>query len=98
MVIIEGVSGFAALKRSKFLMTGNIGTVFVLSLLLGLINITISVGIQFIPNPYVTAVLQAAVSAGLVAFGVAAMVVFYFSCRCKAESFDLELLAAAVRQ
>ena len=41
-------------------------------------------------------VVQAAVSAGLVLFSVAAMVVFYFSCRCKAEAFDLELLAAAV--
>ena len=48
VVVIEGVAGFAAMKRSKQLMAGNIGTIFVLGLLIGLIN----AGIGFAVNLY----------------------------------------------
>ena len=96
VVIIEGVSGIAALKRSKFLMTGNIFNFFVLGLILIVINMSVNAPTQFIPNQYLSTVFQSVVSTGFVAFQAAAMVVFYFSCRCKAEAFDLELLAAAV--
>ena len=44
VVVIEGVAGFAAMKRSKQLMAGNIGTIFVLGLLIGLINVGIGFG------------------------------------------------------
>ena len=42
VVVIEGVAGFAAMKRSRQLMAGNIGTIFALGLLIGLINFGIS--------------------------------------------------------
>ena len=38
VVVIEGRGGFTAMKRSKQLMAGNIGTAFALGLLLGIIN------------------------------------------------------------
>jgi uncharacterized membrane protein len=51
ITVVEGVSGFAALKRSVFLMKGNVATLFVLGLLVGAINFGINYGLQLIPNP-----------------------------------------------
>jgi hypothetical protein len=96
VVVIEGVGGFAAMKRSKQLMAGNIGTVFVLGLLIGIVNAVISVAANFIPQPHVEAVVTAIIAGVLVIFASAALVVFYFSCRCKHEQFDLALLAQSV--
>ena len=96
VVIIEGVNGVAALKRSKFLMKGNILTLFVLSLLVGTINMGINMFGLFIPQPHVATVVSILASAVIVIFGATAFVVFYFSCRCKVENFDLALLADAV--
>lgn len=96
VVVIENVAGFAALKRSKQLMAGNIGTFFVLGLLVGLINAGITFATNFIPQPYVRVVVNAIVAGVLMIFASAAFVVFYFSCRCKHEQFDLALLAQSV--
>src|SRR5262249_21582119 len=57
VVVIEGVAGFAALKRSKQLMAGNIGAVFVLGLLIGLINAGITFAANLIPQPHVQVVV-----------------------------------------
>jgi hypothetical protein len=95
-VVIEGNSGVAALSRSKFLMTGNIGTVFVLSILVGVIQVAIQFGAGLIPQQHLAVIAAVALGAVGTIFGAAAFVVFYFSCRCKAENFDLQLLAEAV--
>ena len=96
VVVLEGMAGVAAMKRSKQLMVGNIGTAFALGLLLGIINGAIGFGVAMIPQPHVQAVLNAIVTGVLVIFGSAAGVAFYFSCRCKHEQFDLALLAQSV--
>jgi len=96
VVVIEGVSGFEALKRSKQLMKGNVGTVFVLLLLVGMIQ-GVAVGSSaLIPQPHIQIISRVVIEAVGVIFGAAALVVFYFSCRCKFENFDLTLLAQAV--
>ena len=96
VVVIEGVSGFPALKRSKALMAGNIGNIFILGLLLGLINLGVTIGVGLIPQPHLRVVVLGVVEAGLTIFASAAIVAFYFSCRCKLEQFDLALLAQSV--
>lgn len=96
VVVIEGVAGFAALKRSRLLMTGNIGTIFVLGLLIGLISFGVGMASAFIPQPHVQVVATAIVTAVVTVFASAAIVVFYFSCRCQHEQFDLALLAKSV--
>ncbi len=96
VVVIEGVSGIAAMKRSKQLMAGNIGTFVVLGFLIGLINIGITFGIGLIPQPHVRIIVLSVVEAVLTIFASAAFVAFYFSCRCKHEQFDLSLLAQSV--
>jgi hypothetical protein len=96
VVVVEGVSGIAAMKRSKQLMAGNIGTIFVLGLLIGVINGGVIFGAGVIPQPHIRIVAIAVVNAVLTIFASAAFVVFYFSCRCKHEQFDLVLLAQSV--
>jgi len=96
VVVIEGVAGIAAMKRSKQLMAGNIGTFFVLGLLVGLVNAGIIFGASLIPQPHVRVVVVSVVEAVLTIFASAAFVAFYFSCRCKHEQFDLSLLAQSV--
>lgn len=96
VVVLEDVSGFAALRRSKQLIEGNIGTIFVLGLLLGAINMGMAVVAAMIPQPYVQAVVQAIVVGIGTIISSVAFVVFYFSCRCKHEQFDLVLLAHSV--
>jgi hypothetical protein len=96
VVVVEGISGFAALKRSKALMKGNIGTLFVLGLLIGAINLGIYFAAGFIPQQHVRLVGAVVAQAIATIFGAAAVVVFYFSCRCEHEHFDLILLAQSV--
>lgn len=95
-VMLEGLSGSAALSRSKALIKGNFGKVFVLSLLVGVISAVIGAIGALIPQPHLGVVLQVALQAVIVMFSAAAMTVFYFSCRCGHEDFDLMRLAEAV--
>lgn len=93
-VVLEKLSGSAALKRSKALMAGNIGTIFVMGILLTVI----SAAVQAITNlvgeqPMVAVTVQVVLGAVMTLLSTAALVVFYFSCRCKLENFDLEHLA-----
>ena len=96
VVVVEGVAGFAAMKRSKQLMAGNIGNFFVLGLLVGLVNFGLTFGAGLIPQPHLRVIVISVVSAVLTVFASAAFVAFYFSCRCKHEQFDLSLLAQSV--
>lgn len=96
VVVIEGISGWAALVRSKRLVKGSALTWFVLGLLLGFIRIAIGSVAGAIPQIHLAVIVQTLVDAVIVIFASAAFVVFYFSCRCKTENFDLKLLAEAV--
>jgi len=92
-VVIEGESGRAALSRSKKLMKGNIGTMAVLGVVLGIIQWGIMGGAFLIPEKHVATAAQALLGSVAFVFSTVAFVVFYFSCRCKNEDFDLTLLA-----
>jgi len=96
VVVVERVSGFKALGRSRQIMRGNVGTLFSMGFVIGLISIAILFGSSFIPERNVQAVLGLVLNMVLVIFSSAAGVVFYFSARCKNEQFDLQLLASNV--
>lgn len=96
IVVLEGISGFAALKRSKELMKDNLGNFFILGLVVGAISVGIQLCAKLIPQAYVQGVLVGVLSGVASIVGSAMVVVFYFSCRCKHEQFDLQLLAAGV--
>jgi hypothetical protein len=95
-VMLDGLSGTAALKRSKALIKGNFGTAFVLMFLVGLISFVIGFVSAMVPQPHLQIVLQTVIQAVVLMFSAAAMTVFYFSARCQHEDFDLMRLAAAV--
>lgn len=96
IVVIEKVHGFKALERSRALMRGNIGTVFVLGLVLFIISAFAQGGTVMIPQVHTKAVFSALLNCVTTVFSSAAMVVFYFSCRCGYEQFDLQRLAENV--
>ncbi|MBC7820753.1 MAG: hypothetical protein IAG10_28035 [Planctomycetaceae bacterium] len=94
IVVVEGISGVDAMKRSKELMKGNMGSMFVLGFVMLTINVGINLGgAAMVSQPHVRAVLTSFVQCALMIFGTAVSVVFYFSARCKHEQFDLQLLA-----
>lgn len=95
VVVIEGVSGVAAMKRSKALMKGNVSKAFLLLLLVGVISWCVQLAGGMVGG-YPGVVVQNLLAGVVMVFSSAAMVVFYFSCRCKNEAFDLTLLAASI--
>lgn len=99
VVILEGVSGFAALKRSATLMKKTYGKTFLLLFLVsiasmipsGLLNVLVMVpGVPF---------FLVAMGGGMfmqmivMVFMTIVLTLLYFSNRCKHENFDLVLLA-----
>lgn len=95
-VVIERESGQAALSRSKKLVKGSMGTVIALGFVLGVIQWGISGGAHLVPQKHVAMLAQVILGSVAFLFYTVAFVVFYFSCRCKVENFDLNLLAENV--
>ncbi len=104
VVIIEGLSGTAALGRSRELMRGNIGKAFVLMFLTGLIaNIVVrllGVAISLIPwpHPVLSLFLQTVSVAIVLPIQTAPLTLLYYDLRIRKEAFDLEMLSTAMAQ
>ena len=96
VVVLEGLSGGKALGRSRQLTRSSMGTFVGLGIVAFAINFALGLAIGLIPEPYTQNVLAAVVNSLMTAFSTALFVVYYFSCRCGLENFDLELLAKAV--
>lgn len=96
VVVLEKLDGTAALKRSKALMSGNIGTVFVLGILLAVMGWGIGMVSGLIAQPMAAVAVRVILASVMTLLSTAALVVFYFSCRCKLENFDLEHLAESM--
>jgi hypothetical protein len=96
VVVIEDMAGAAALRRSKKLVRPHLGTSLALGLIMLTITLLVIVGAMFIPQPHVQVVGVALASALTTLVWTAAGVVFYFSCRCAEENFDLHYLAEAI--
>jgi hypothetical protein len=96
VVVIEGLSGPRALGRSKQLVQPNFFTFLILGLLVFSIGFSISFSARFIPQVYLQGVTAILVNAVITIFVTTVFVVFYFSCRCGVENFDLEYLAQSI--
>ena len=94
--MLEGLGVGPSMARSKELVKGSMGIGFVLGLLLGVISITVSLVASVIPQLHIAYSFQVLVQAIMTMLLTAASTVFYFSCRCKTEDFDLLQMAAAV--
>jgi hypothetical protein len=97
VVVIEELAGMAALKRSKFLVRPHLGTLLVLGLILLVITMLLYLATLLIPQRHLELIVTALVMAVTTILWTAAGVVFYFSCRCAVENFDLHYLAEAIK-
>ncbi|HIE97202.1 MAG TPA: hypothetical protein EYQ63_09345 [Fuerstia sp.] len=77
-------------------MSGNINTVFVLGILIAAIGFGVGRVALLVPQPHIQLILEVIMQAVMTILSTAAMVVFYFSCRCGHENFDLEHLAQSM--
>ena len=98
VVVLEKINGGPALSRSKQLVTGNMGTLFVLLLLLVAIGFGVGLVAGLVPQAQAQVVLRIILQAVMTILSTATLVVFYFSCRCGHENFDLEHLAKSIGQ
>ncbi|MSR57249.1 MAG: hypothetical protein EXS05_06225 [Planctomycetaceae bacterium] len=94
--VLEGIAGISALQRSIQLSKGNVTSFFALLFLLAVVNWQIMFVPSLIPQDYLRIVSVVLLAAVLSAFRMAALVAFYFSCRCQHEQFDLTYLAESV--
>lgn len=96
IVILEDTSGDSALKRSAELVKDNMGTAIILGILLFAIGFGANFISAMVPVPIIRVLIQVVVQALLTIFGTVAVVVLYYSNRCKFEDFDLSVLADSV--
>lgn len=93
VVVLEEKSGFAALKRSSELMLSNrnrhYNTIFLVFIVVFFIQFSMGFGVGLIPVGVLQNILNAIVQGFSMALGATALVVFYFSCRCRADNFDI---------
>jgi hypothetical protein len=98
VIVLERVSGFAALRRSRILMRGNLlrafGVLLVGGLITGVLGGVLQLVLGFIPlvGPLASGLAQAV---GMT-YSSAVVVLLYFDIRCRKEAFDLEHLAQLV--
>ena len=96
VVVLEGLSSTSAMGRSRQLVRGNMLTAFLLWIVVTAIGGSIGLIPRFLPVVTLSTAIETVLQTVLVAFFSAVWVVFYFSCRAKAEHFDLAMLADAV--
>jgi hypothetical protein len=96
VVVLEDVAGPTALGRSKKLVRPHLGTLIVLGLIMMVITLGLVLGAMFIPQPHLRAIGTSLANGLATLLGTATLVVFYFSCRCAEENFDLHYLAEAI--
>jgi len=96
VVVLEGLAGPKALGRSKQLVHKDRGKFLALGLIVGVISFMLVIGAKFIPQPHISVIVSVLLQAVTTMIGTAAIVVFYFSCRCNVENFDLHYLAESI--
>ncbi len=95
-LVIEKVGPIDALSRSYKLVWPEILTACVLSVIIFAIAFSVGFGGALVPNQYVQYLLQTLVQLVILVFTTATFVVFYFSCRCGLENFDLQHMTEAI--
>jgi hypothetical protein len=100
IVMIEGVSGFAAIRRSYHLMQAasleHYLQCFLLYVVIFFIQVGVGAGEGFLLDPRVASFIGTFLQVVTRPLELICILVFYFSCRCRAENFDLVRLAQEV--
>ncbi len=107
VMVVEGMYGMAAINRSKDLIGGQIGRVFVFGLILWLVSMVVgwvTAGVTTLlagplgatGSQMVNAVLSTGLNLFIVPFPTTAMILLYFDIRVRKEAFDLQLLQQSI--
>lgn len=96
VVVLEHLSGTTAMSRSKKLVHPERGKFLALALLIFVIAFSLGAGSSLVPQPHLRVVVTTLIQALTAILAAAALVVFYFSARCREENFDLHYLAQAI--
>jgi hypothetical protein len=96
VVIIEGTAGPEALSRSRKLAGPNWLSYYAVALFVIVISAMVS-AVNIVPQPYVRVLMTALLTPVLTIWSAATWVVFYYSCRCAVDNFDLFYLADSIR-
>jgi hypothetical protein len=102
VVVLEGVTGTAALGRSRELMRGNIGKAFMVGLLAGIVAAIfggiIGLVVGFVPWPFawLGVFVQNLAQAFVLPITTAPLTLLYYDLRIRKEAFDLQMLSAAL--
>jgi len=103
VVILEGLSATAAMARSKELVSGNLGKVVLIAVLVLILGFSISLILQvvfaFVPGPgWLKLFFQNLLPAFILPIQLAPQVLLYYDMRIRKEAFDLQMLASALQQ
>jgi hypothetical protein len=96
VIVIEGSTGWSALKRSHELTKQHMLRVVAVSVVSYAIMSLLSIALQLVSNqilPYAGFILDSLVQAVTTTYVAAALIVLYFDIRCRKEAFDLVHLA-----
>ena len=81
ITVLEGLTGTAALGRSRQLMRPNLGSALLLIILISVIGVPLGAVAGLIPQLELRVIVISVLRAAMFVFGAAVWVVFYFSCR-----------------
>jgi hypothetical protein len=104
IVVLEGVTGPAAMFRSRELTRGNLAKIFLVGLLAGIaagvLNLTFVIVLGLIPWPYsfMGAFFQYLAHSLLLPVTIAPITLVYYDLRIRKEAFDLQMLSAALEE
>lgn len=96
VLMLENAKPIAAFGRSRQLMVGHKSKAFVLGFVLVVIVALGTAMAELLPGIYLSAIAQSVIQSFFVALNAIVCVVVYFSARCHAEQFDLQLMAEMV--
>jgi MFS family permease len=100
VIVLEGLTGWKALERSRALTKGNLLRVLAVYLVSMILMSVVSVALGLVTSriPYAGIAINAVVQGVMTAYMSAAFVVLYFEIRCRKEAFDLQHLSEQVGQ
>jgi len=93
LIVLEDRTAGNFFERSAFLIKGNWFTAFAFTLIFTIAVVLTGLVIDLIPVAPVKIALTTLLSVAAAIVGAPVYVVFYYSCRCKNENFDLAYLA-----
>jgi hypothetical protein len=104
VVMLEGLAGTAALRRSRELMRGNTGKGLSLMLVVGILGFVLSWAIGMVsafipwPHPSLAVFVQTVLAALWLPIQTAPVILLYYDLRIRKEAFDLQRLAESLGQ